>query len=88
MNSAAAPLTKLILRLIGDKPGLSDRDITNEIFGKQIHPSQVNQTCRQLEAAGRLVRKVRTDGRIGNYGIDIAAAVRAITSTSRSGVAI
>jgi hypothetical protein len=59
------------MRLLGDNPGLSDREITDRIFGTGIHPSQVNQICRHLEAAGRLVRRAREDGRIGNYATDL-----------------
>ena len=63
-----------ILSLLGDKPELSDREITDHFFGKEVHPSQVNQACRQLVISGQLTRRARTDGRIGNYSIDIPVA--------------
>jgi hypothetical protein len=73
-----------ILNLLGEKPGLSDREITDHLFGRGVHPSQVNQACRQLEAARRLARRARADGRIGNYATDIPIIEEMVPATSRA----
>lgn len=56
-----------ILRLIAREPGLTDREITNRLRGASAMQQPINQQCRALEATGRLLRRERHDGRIGNY---------------------
>ena len=56
-----------LLEVVRSSPGLTDRQITDRLFGKATHPSQVNQEARLLERKGLLKRHVGKDGRIGNY---------------------
>ena len=53
----------------GRHPGKSDRELTEELLGKGVHPSRVNQEARLLESRGKLQRRLRADGRIGNYPV-------------------
>lgn len=46
---------------------MTDRELTDVLKGKHVHPSQVNQEARYLEQKGLLVRRPRNDGVIGNY---------------------
>jgi hypothetical protein len=48
-------------------PGLTDREITNRIVGVSAGQQAVNQAARNLETAGRLIRRQRPDGKVGNY---------------------
>jgi hypothetical protein len=56
-----------ILELLVAAPGLTDREITDRLAGRNRGQQTVNQMCRQLENEGRLVRRSRHDGLIGNY---------------------
>ena len=56
-----------IMELLGLSPGLSDREITDVLFGHTANQQPVNQTCRKLVSQGLLARRQRSDGRIGNF---------------------
>ena len=61
-------LTEQILSLIVDKPGLTDREITNQLRGLSAPQQSINQAARWLKSRGRLIRRNRPeDGLIGNY---------------------
>jgi len=60
-------LRESIKRLLKKKPGLSDREITDEIRGRRALQQNVNQACRSLESQGVISREKREDGIIGNY---------------------
>jgi hypothetical protein len=60
-------IKKNIIHLLDNNPGLSDRELTDAIQGRQISPQYMNQNCRYLESRGILLRKKREDGRIGNW---------------------
>ncbi len=60
-------LKERILDLLQNGDGLTDREITDRLFAPGALQQPVNQTCRQLESQGRLSRKSRPDGKIGNY---------------------
>ena len=49
------------------KPGLSDREITDEIRGRGAPQQSVNQACNELKSQGIISREKRGDGIIGNY---------------------
>jgi len=70
VNELVIVLTTLearIISLINEKPGLTDRQIADELLGKEKHQSPVNIGCRALEQKGIVIRKIREDERIGNY---------------------
>lgn len=56
-----------VISLLRDEHGLSDREITNRLEGKNAPQQPFNQLCRRLENEGILTRKKRRDGKIGNY---------------------
>jgi hypothetical protein len=64
-----------ILKLLGERPGLTDRQITNALRGKEAPQQPINLTCRNLATRGRLWRRYRQDGLIGNYPVDAATDV-------------
>lgn len=75
-------LPEQILELVGGLPGLTDREITNSLRGKSAPQQPVNIAARGLASRGRLVRKRRDDGLIGNYLSDTAAK-QVATSVSK-----
>jgi hypothetical protein len=62
-----AALKNQIVELLRSFPGLTDRDVTDRIFGSAEGQQAVNQAARQLASAGRIVRRRREDGKIGNF---------------------
>jgi hypothetical protein len=60
-------LAEQIISLIFKQPGMTDREITNELRGASAPQQPINQTARNLEAMEKLVRQKRPDGKIGNY---------------------
>lgn len=60
-------LKEKILKLLSEEDGLTDREITDKLFGKGMQQQSVNQTCRKLVNEGKLVRKVEMKGRIQNF---------------------
>ena len=56
-----------ILALLNREDGLSDREITDRVDGRDAIQQPVNQICRGLAANGVLIRHERADGIIGNY---------------------
>jgi hypothetical protein len=56
-----------IVALLKERPGLTDREITDILFKPGAPQQPVNQICRQLQAKGIIARRKRSDGRIGNY---------------------
>jgi hypothetical protein len=60
-------LPEQIVRLVVERPGLSDREVTALLLSSDAGHQPVNQACRALAARGRIMRRVRADGRIGNY---------------------
>ena len=62
-----ATLKEQILKILERQAGLTDREITDRVKGRNEPQQSVNQACHQLEAAGVLVRQRRDDGLIGNF---------------------
>lgn len=65
-------LADRILMALQEKPGLTDRELSDLLLGANVHPSRINQECRLIESSGRLLRQMRSDGRIGNYPEGVA----------------
>lgn len=63
-------LTDRIITLLTEKDGLTDREITDILLGKNNPQQSVNQACRNLANRGLLRRVVRKDGLIGNFLTD------------------
>ena len=62
-----APLKENVLALVRNTPGLTDREITDRLFGPAAAQQAVNQVARLLAAQGALERRRRHDGKLGNY---------------------
>ena len=62
-----APLKENVLALVRNTPGLTDREITDRLFGPAAAQQAVNQVARLLAAQGALERRWRHDGKLGNY---------------------
>lgn len=69
-----ASLPQRILTLVSQTPGLSDRQIANQLLGASAAQQPVNIAARGLVQKGRLIRRRREDGLIGNYLDGEAAA--------------
>jgi len=62
-----ATMKDKILSAIEANPGLSDREITDLLLGEQVGQQGINQAARALEAKGKIDRRKRRDGKIGNF---------------------
>lgn len=62
-------LRNRILDFLADaaNSGSTDREITNELLGREQPQQPVNGAARQLEREGLLARRQRPDRKIGNY---------------------
>jgi len=60
-----AILKERIIELLRENGSLSDREITDILVGKGAAQQPINQTCRDLESQGIIVRS-KMDGRIKN----------------------
>lgn len=65
-----ATLKDQIVTLLRLSPGLTDREITDHLFGQGVAQQATNQAARALAAALRIVRRPRQDGKLGNYPAD------------------
>lgn len=69
-------LKQRILELLARSPGLTDREITDRLEGREAPQQPVNIACRGLEKAGALRRaRERADSLIGNYPTGRGAAL-------------
>ncbi len=66
-NEVMATLKERILTLMAEEPGLTDQELADHIFGPGARQQSVNQAARALAAGGRLDRRRRGDGKLGNY---------------------
>ncbi len=60
-------LAERIVKLLEQNPGLSDRQITDKLFGVGKPQQSVNIACRDLEKKGILTRRKVDGNPIGNY---------------------
>jgi len=80
-------LKERIVELVKVWPGLTDREITDRLEGASALQQPVNQAARALAAAGRLVRRSRADGTIGNYSTsEVAPRPQTRTQSRASGL--
>ena len=63
-------LEKRIMKVLEERPGLSNREIAEQIFGAGAPQQRVNPGCRGLCERGYLKREQRADGLLGNYPTD------------------
>ena len=60
-------LADKIFSELGQRDGLSDRQLSEAIFGNRHRSTQVNGECHYLENRGLIVRKKQVDEPIRNY---------------------
>lgn len=60
-------LAERVMAFIKERPGLTDREISDVMFGPRRPQQPVNSTCRTLVSRGQIERRRRPDGLIGNY---------------------
>jgi hypothetical protein len=80
------PLREALLETIAAFPGKTDRELAELILGRGKPQQSVNQLARQLEAKGRLARRTRHDGLIGNFlpSVEISAVAPDLRTTDPS----
>jgi hypothetical protein len=62
-----ATLKEKVLALVRQTPGLTDREITDHLLGSGAPQQGVNQIARALAGQRLVVRRLRQDGKLGNY---------------------
>ena len=60
-------LAQRIQALLAERPGLTDREITDTVRGSSFPQQPINSTARALEQKGLVARRKRPDGLVGNY---------------------
>ncbi len=77
-----------VITLIKQRPGLTDRELTDILKRKSTHQSQVYQQTTLLARKGILERIKRPDGKMGNYasGAELPVIAVAPKTTARSNV--
>jgi len=83
-----AVFAEKIIAAIEKTPGLTDRELTDELKGRSAHQQHANLEARRLAEKGVLKRTPRHDGKIGNYltGVTLPAFPAALKSVARSNV--
>lgn len=82
-------LPQELLQLVQKSPGLTDREITDTLRGKSAPQQPVNIAARSLANRGRLLRKKREDGLIGNFpasGSDVVPEALGTQEPEKSGL--
>lgn len=77
----AVPLKQQILFALESTPGMTDREITDQVLGPGTGQQAVNQAARALAGTGRVVRRPRPDGKIGNYLSDASSVIQVESPT-------
>jgi hypothetical protein len=73
-------LKEKIVNLLKDQPGLTDREITNILFGKEYPQQSINQSCRNLEQKEIIVRNNEV-GKIKNYLLKDKSLIKKVESS-------
>ncbi|MEX1248175.1 MAG: hypothetical protein WEA61_06790 [Anaerolineales bacterium] len=60
-------LNDQIISLLKRDPGLTDREITDVLRGHTFDQQPINGACRGMEKQGKIIRRKRQDGLIGNF---------------------
>ncbi len=69
-------LAERLRKLVSEKPGLSDRELTDHLLGRSEPQQGVNQAARRLASKGVIERVKRPDGILGNFpGSDAPANI-------------
>lgn len=77
-------LKERLAQLVEAVPGLTDRELADQLIGANAPQQAVNQAARALASLGLVQRLPRPDGKIGNY----PAVVREPMANASEGIAI
>lgn len=55
------------MALVALRPGISDREIAQSVYGPGTPSQVVTPICRELATEGVIRRRLRADGLLGNY---------------------
>jgi len=66
MSGRQPSLQDRILQALASQSGLTDRALTDLIFGKAVRPSRINQECRLMAVRGLILREKDAMGTICN----------------------
>jgi hypothetical protein len=66
MEAPMQQLAQTIIAVVGRQPGISDCNLAVATHGRRVQ-QLVNGECRHLANGGKLIRRKRHDGIIGNY---------------------
>jgi hypothetical protein len=75
-------LKEQVLNALFETPGLTDRELTDRLLGTDAGQQAINQTARSMAATGRILRRQRTDGKIGNYLNDKFVPIESLVAPS------
>lgn len=81
-----ATLKEQITELLAHAPGLTDREITDKLRGRDSRQQPINAMCRELAKGRVLVRHRRNDGLIGNYPTGVSSVASSRSPRSQSSV--
>jgi len=62
-------LADKVIETVQRWPGISDRELSQSIFGTRHRVQQINGECRHLENCGRIIRRKEGAQPIGNFPI-------------------
>ena len=58
-----------VMEVVERRPGITDRELSESVFGTRHRVQQINGECRHLKNLGRLERKKIGDQPIGNWPV-------------------
>jgi hypothetical protein len=67
-----------IIGELGRRDGQSDRELAQSIFRNRYRVQQINSECRYMRDCGRINRRLRDDGIIGNYLMRLRTELRLV----------
>ncbi len=76
-----------VMNMLKSTPGLSDRQITDALFGPGKPQQTVNQVCRNLRRRGLIIRQNGANGVVGNFIAD-GSCVDSPVETTKKGETI
>jgi hypothetical protein len=80
-----AILRERIRQVTNTSPGLTDREAADRLLGSIAQQQAVNQTARAMAVRGEIQRRIRQDGKIGNFSV---SGRHSSQHYSRAGVAM
>lgn len=83
-----ARIQQRLLDYIAQHPGLSDRQLTDAIEGRESPQQRINAEAKVLASRGQIIRRRRGDGILGNYPADATVPDASLTAEQRDATAV